>query len=275
MPGQTLDYYVQAAGGVANKADVSRSYVTQPDGTIESVRRRRFLPDVVPEAACGSVVFVAKGKRRERSRSYRAPLDHRANRRQSRGHHRHHAEMSAPRRPKRSADANRAARHRHRCAMPTFSPHWRARTAPHRMSTHCASVPGSSSACQSCWRQWRSRCRCRGRGVTSHTPHFCRPSRSPSADRSAHSAPWRRNSACLRSARSPARPRPDRRSSMATCSRPTPSRTRSLRHDSTRANPVNTTASRSSEHSSSITNHMGKRRPTKKSRRCACSPEAC
>jgi protein involved in polysaccharide export with SLBB domain len=60
VPGEKLDYYVRAAGGVANKAEISHAYVTQPDGTVESVHRRRFRPDVVPEPRAGSVVFVTK-----------------------------------------------------------------------------------------------------------------------------------------------------------------------------------------------------------------------
>ncbi|MGH9889130.1 MAG: hypothetical protein ACREBE_26590, partial [bacterium] len=39
---------------------VAHSYVTQPDGSVESVRERRFLPDLVPEPRPGSVVFVTQ-----------------------------------------------------------------------------------------------------------------------------------------------------------------------------------------------------------------------
>jgi polysaccharide export outer membrane protein len=60
VPGRTLDYYVQAAGGRTRAGDLKHSYVTQADGTVESVRARRFLPDVVPEPRPGGVVFVAR-----------------------------------------------------------------------------------------------------------------------------------------------------------------------------------------------------------------------
>jgi protein involved in polysaccharide export with SLBB domain len=58
VPGEDLDYYVRAAGGPSQKADLSRAYVTQPNGKVESIERRRLLPDGVPEPRAGSSVFV-------------------------------------------------------------------------------------------------------------------------------------------------------------------------------------------------------------------------
>jgi polysaccharide biosynthesis/export protein len=61
VPGADLGYYVRAAGGAVRTADLARSYVTQPDGSVESVVARRFLPDAVPTPRPGSVVYVVKG----------------------------------------------------------------------------------------------------------------------------------------------------------------------------------------------------------------------
>ena len=58
VPGRDVDYYVRAAGGPARGADLGRAYVTQPNGKLESVKRRRFLPDDVPEVRAGAQVFV-------------------------------------------------------------------------------------------------------------------------------------------------------------------------------------------------------------------------
>jgi hypothetical protein len=60
VPGAKLDYYVRAAGGGSRASDVGRSYVTQPDGSVESVRTKRLLPDFQPEPRPGSVVFVTE-----------------------------------------------------------------------------------------------------------------------------------------------------------------------------------------------------------------------
>ena len=60
VPGAKLDYYVRAAGGGSRTSDVGRSYVTQPDGSVESVRTKRLLPDYQPEPRPGSVVFVTE-----------------------------------------------------------------------------------------------------------------------------------------------------------------------------------------------------------------------
>ena len=56
--GADLAYYIRAAGGPSQKADPSRAYVTQPNGKVQSISRRRFLPDGVPEPRAGSSVYV-------------------------------------------------------------------------------------------------------------------------------------------------------------------------------------------------------------------------
>ncbi len=58
VPGQDLEYYVSAAGGYSRKADRHRSYVTQPTGKVESLRRRFLLADHQPRPVAGAVVFV-------------------------------------------------------------------------------------------------------------------------------------------------------------------------------------------------------------------------
>ncbi|GLC27460.1 SLBB domain-containing protein [Roseisolibacter agri] len=58
VPGANLDYYIQAAGGRGARADVSRAYVTQPNGKVAGVRRRRWLPDDVPDPLPGARVYV-------------------------------------------------------------------------------------------------------------------------------------------------------------------------------------------------------------------------
>ena len=57
-PGQDLSYYVRAAGGPAANADVGRAYVMQANGKVESVQRRRLLPDGIPTPRAGSTVTV-------------------------------------------------------------------------------------------------------------------------------------------------------------------------------------------------------------------------
>jgi protein involved in polysaccharide export with SLBB domain len=60
-PGLDVDDYVRAAGGPGVNADTRRTYVRQPNGTVESVRRRQFLPDHVPGVRAGAVVTVPAG----------------------------------------------------------------------------------------------------------------------------------------------------------------------------------------------------------------------
>jgi protein involved in polysaccharide export with SLBB domain len=59
VPGKTLEYYIAAAGGLNRKADKNRSYVTQPNGKVESiVRRWWFVGDTRPKPLAGAAVFV-------------------------------------------------------------------------------------------------------------------------------------------------------------------------------------------------------------------------
>ena len=56
--GADLTYYVRAAGGPTRTADEGRAYVRQPNGQVEAMKRRRLLPDGVPEPRAGAVVYV-------------------------------------------------------------------------------------------------------------------------------------------------------------------------------------------------------------------------
>ncbi len=69
VPGADLNYYVRAAGGPSRLAEPGRSYVTQPDGSIESVQVRALRPDAVPQPKPGSVVVVTEKDPTERSDS--------------------------------------------------------------------------------------------------------------------------------------------------------------------------------------------------------------
>jgi polysaccharide export outer membrane protein len=57
-PGKNLDWYVDAAGGYTQSGDNRRSYVTQPNGDREGVKRKTILADRVPHPQAGAVVFV-------------------------------------------------------------------------------------------------------------------------------------------------------------------------------------------------------------------------
>jgi len=61
VKGAALDYYISAAGGPTQLADVGRAYVRQPNGDVESRVHRWLLPDrdVVPKAGA-TVVVPAK-----------------------------------------------------------------------------------------------------------------------------------------------------------------------------------------------------------------------
>jgi protein involved in polysaccharide export with SLBB domain len=58
VPGRSLDYYVRASGGGGRNADLGRAYVQQPNGKVESVIRRRFLPDNLPTPRAGAQIVV-------------------------------------------------------------------------------------------------------------------------------------------------------------------------------------------------------------------------
>jgi len=53
-----MDFYIASAGGFSRDADKSRSYVTQPSGKVESVKRRFLVPDGKPTPAAGGTIFV-------------------------------------------------------------------------------------------------------------------------------------------------------------------------------------------------------------------------
>jgi polysaccharide export outer membrane protein len=57
-PGKSIEYYIRAAGGPSRKADVGRSYVTQPNGKVEARQNHFLLPDVTPRPLPGSTVQV-------------------------------------------------------------------------------------------------------------------------------------------------------------------------------------------------------------------------
>ena len=58
-PGESIDYYVKAAGGSRRTGDERRAYVTQANGLVESrVPRTFFLPDGRPEPKAGATVAV-------------------------------------------------------------------------------------------------------------------------------------------------------------------------------------------------------------------------
>jgi len=58
VPGKTLDYYVEQAGGPAREADYKRAFVTQPSGKRETKNTRWLLPDGSPKPLPGSTVVV-------------------------------------------------------------------------------------------------------------------------------------------------------------------------------------------------------------------------
>jgi protein involved in polysaccharide export with SLBB domain len=57
-PGRSMDYYIRAAGGPSKKADLKRSYVTQPNGKVEARESHFLFPDGVPKPRAGSIVYV-------------------------------------------------------------------------------------------------------------------------------------------------------------------------------------------------------------------------
>ena len=58
VPGRDIYYYIAAAGGGARTADEGRAFVTQPNGKLESVRRRAFFYSSKPKPEAGAVVTV-------------------------------------------------------------------------------------------------------------------------------------------------------------------------------------------------------------------------
>ena len=59
VKGEGMGYYVNAAGGYKRDADRNRAYVTQPNGKVESVKKRwSWLPDGVPQPLAGGSIYV-------------------------------------------------------------------------------------------------------------------------------------------------------------------------------------------------------------------------
>lgn len=58
VPGKSLDWYVDAAGGYTQLGDPKRAYLTQPNGKREGVKRRVLFADKVPRPGPGAVVYV-------------------------------------------------------------------------------------------------------------------------------------------------------------------------------------------------------------------------
>jgi polysaccharide biosynthesis/export protein len=56
--GKSLDWYVNAAGGYTQLGDTRHTYVTQPNGKRQGVKRRVILADDVPKPEAGAVIFV-------------------------------------------------------------------------------------------------------------------------------------------------------------------------------------------------------------------------
>ncbi|MHB1327808.1 MAG: SLBB domain-containing protein [Gemmatimonadales bacterium] len=64
--GWDVDDYVGAAGGYSREADRGRTYLVQPSGSVESVKRRFLFPDSKPTPSPGAVVFVPERDPAER-----------------------------------------------------------------------------------------------------------------------------------------------------------------------------------------------------------------
>jgi protein involved in polysaccharide export with SLBB domain len=58
VEGKGLDYYIDAAGGYSRLADKGRTYVTQANGSLHSVKRRFLLADGKPTPSPGAIVTV-------------------------------------------------------------------------------------------------------------------------------------------------------------------------------------------------------------------------
>jgi len=59
-PGKNLDWYVDRAGGYTTAGDDRHSYVTQPNGEREGVKRRTLFADRVPRPEPGALVYVPR-----------------------------------------------------------------------------------------------------------------------------------------------------------------------------------------------------------------------
>ena len=57
VPGENINYYIHAAGGLSYRADGGRAYVTQPDGTTASISHMLFFHSA-PEPRPGATIYV-------------------------------------------------------------------------------------------------------------------------------------------------------------------------------------------------------------------------
>jgi protein involved in polysaccharide export with SLBB domain len=58
VPGADIDFYVRAAGGQTTKGDMGHSYVTQPNGKVETRHSEFMFRTAKPKPQAGSTVFV-------------------------------------------------------------------------------------------------------------------------------------------------------------------------------------------------------------------------
>lgn len=58
VPGKDIDWYIRAAGGLTHRAEPSRAWVVQPNGTVESRNSHALFPDSRPKPQPGSTVRV-------------------------------------------------------------------------------------------------------------------------------------------------------------------------------------------------------------------------
>jgi polysaccharide export outer membrane protein len=58
VPGKNIDFYVGAAGGYADNGDSKKAFTVQPDGKVQSVKRKFLIPDKVPDPRAGAKVIV-------------------------------------------------------------------------------------------------------------------------------------------------------------------------------------------------------------------------
>jgi protein involved in polysaccharide export with SLBB domain len=73
VPGRSLQYYVQAAGGATRKGDLRYAYVTQPNGKVEATSGK-FIFRNDPRPRPGSTVFVPERDTSERRTDYIATI---------------------------------------------------------------------------------------------------------------------------------------------------------------------------------------------------------
>ena len=73
VPGRSLEYYVQAAGGITRRGDIRYAYVTQPNGKVEATSGK-FIFRNDPHPRPGSTVFVPVRDASQRSIDYLATL---------------------------------------------------------------------------------------------------------------------------------------------------------------------------------------------------------